>query len=215
VGLHRQVCAGVDPASADHLADRLGAEAWFVRVLAAVAASGLPDAWIGAGVIRDIVWGQLAGGFTPTGVKDIDVAFFDRADLSPARDEAADQTLRELADLPWEATNQAAVHTWFHQHFGGEPVPAFGGIHDAVASWPETATCVAVRSTRHGLDVCAPHGLTDLLDGVWRRNPARVSVRLSALRLADHRRRWPQLTVALDNTARYGRSADDLGEATH
>jgi uncharacterized protein len=215
VGLHRQLCSGVDPASADRLAARLEAEPWFLRALQAVAASDLPEAWIGAGVIRDVVWGQLAGGFTPGRVRDIDVAFFDPADLSAPRDEAAEQALRELADLPWEATNQAAVHTWFHQHFGGEPVPPFGGIHDAVASWPETATCVAVRSTPHGLDVCAPYGLADLLGGVWRRNPARVSVEVSERRFADHRRRWPTLTVAPHDAAGHGRSVDDLGEAAH
>lgn len=193
--LHRLSCPGVDAAAADRLAYRLASEAWFSRALDAAAASGLPDAWIGAGVIRDIVWGHLAGGFTPASVKDIDVAFFDPDDLGPTRDEAAEKALQAQADMPWEATNQAAVHTWYHRYFGGAPVAAFRDIHEAVASWPETGTCVAVRRTEQGLDVCAPHGLADLLDGVWRRNPARVSVRLSQIRLADHQRRWPQLTV--------------------
>jgi hypothetical protein len=195
VELHRLSCPGVDAAAADRLAYPLEREGWFSRALDAAAASGLPDAWIGAGVIRDIVWGPLAGGFTPASVKDIDVAFFDPDDLGPARDDAAERALQAQADLPWEATNQAAVHTWYHRYFGGAPVAAFRGIHEAVASWPETATCVAVRRTEQGLDVCAPHGLADLLDGVWRRNPARASVRRSQIRLADHQRRWPQLTV--------------------
>jgi hypothetical protein len=124
--LHRHVCCGVDAASADRLAGRLQTEPWFAGALDAAAASGLPDAWIGAGVIRDIAWGQLAGGFTPAGVRDIDVAFFDPADLSPARDESAVQVLQALVELPWEATNQAAVHTWYHHYFGGDPVPPFG-----------------------------------------------------------------------------------------
>jgi hypothetical protein len=140
VGLHRLSCPGVDAAAADRLAYRLASEAWFSRALDAAAASGLPDAWIGAGVIRDIVWGPLAGGFTPASVKDIDVAFFDPDDLGPTRDEAAEKALQAQADLPWEATNQAAVHTWYHRYFGGAPVAAFRGIHEAVASWPETGT---------------------------------------------------------------------------
>lgn len=139
----------------------------------------------------------LNGGFSAEDVHDIDVAFFDPGDLSAQRDDAARQTLSALLDRPWEATNQAAVHTWFSEYFGGPTVAAFTSIHDAVATWPETATCVAIRTTPIGLDVCAPHGLADLLDGVWRRNPARVSTDNSAVRLARHRvaDRWPSVTV--------------------
>ncbi len=157
------------------------AEPWLASALDAVAASGLPDAWIGAGVIRDVVWGQLHDGFDPALVRDVDVVFFDPGDLSPARDEAAQRRLGELAGRPWEASNQAAVHTWFHDYFGGPPVPPFASVHEAVATWPETATCVAVRRAPGGpapgdpdsgaLEVCAPHGLADLLGRTWRRNP--------------------------------------------
>jgi hypothetical protein len=177
---------------------RIRREPWLMRALLVVEASGLPDAWIGAGVIRDVIWGQLNGGFDPTTVHDIDVAFFEPADVSAGRDEAAQQRLHELADdLPWEATNQAAVHTWYHQYFGGPPVEAFTRVHDAVATWPEIATSIAVRNTPDGIDVCAPHGLTDLLTGVWRRNPTRVAIDRSEARLARQRptERWPSVTV--------------------
>ncbi|MGY0003795.1 nucleotidyltransferase family protein [Micromonospora sp. I033] len=64
--------------------------------------------------------------------------------------------------------------------------------------WPETATSVAVRLDAAGtLHVCAPLGLDDLLDGVWRRNPRRVTVELSRARLARHdpARRWPGVRI--------------------
>src|SRR5215469_5879969 len=120
-------------------------EPWFARALGAVAESGLPDAWIGAGAVRDVVWGQLYGEFSPDQVRDVDVAYFDPADLSAERDLKAKEMLAVLADMPWEATNQAAVHTWYHHHFGGHPVESFSSVHDAIATWPETATCVGVR----------------------------------------------------------------------
>jgi len=205
----RHECPGAHPALARELAGRVLAEPWLTEALDAVAASGLPDAWIGAGSIRDVVWGQLHDGFEPAGVRDVDVVFFDPGDLSPARDEAAQRRLGELADRPWEASNQAAVHTWFHRYFGGPPVPPFASVHEAVATWPETATCVAIRllaeggragglaSGGSGLEVCAPHGLADLLGGTWRRNPVRVSLATSRERLARQRiaARWPRITV--------------------
>ncbi len=168
-----------------------------MAALRAVASSDLPDAWVGAGVIRDLVWGQLHEGFRPEAVKDIDVAFFDPCDLS--RDVTTKRSITWLISpsLPWEATNQAAVHTWFDAHFGGPPVPPLVSVHDAVATWPETATCVAVRLLGQHIDICAPHGLDDLLNGVWRRNPTRVTWQESCDRLARHQvaRRWPKVTV--------------------
>ena len=190
-------CPGLDPDDSARLAELLAAEAWMQRALDAVAASGLPDAWIGAGVIRDLVWGGQHGGFDPAVVKDIDVAYFDADDLTMERDMAAQQTLLQLADLPWEATNQAAVHRWYQQYFGGPPVESFASVHDGIATWPETATCVAVRHGPVGMEICAPHGLADLLGGVWRVNPVRVTPAISQARLARQRVRvkWPLVTV--------------------
>ena len=213
----RHECPGAEPELARELAQSVLAEPWLASALDAVAASGLPDAWIGAGVIRDVVWGQLHDGFDPALVRDVDVVFFDPGDLSRARDEAAQRRLGELAGRPWEASNQAAVHTWFHEYFGGPPVPPFASVHEAVATWPETATCVAIRRAAGdpapgdpapgdpapgdpatgGLEVCAPHGLADLIEATWRRNPGRVSLATSRERLARQRvaARWPGVTI--------------------
>jgi hypothetical protein len=130
-------------------------------------------------------------------VRDIDVAFFDPAQLGTERDAAAQEMLTAMADLPWEVTNQAAVHRWYHEHFGGPPVDPFVSVHDAVATWPETATCVAVRLRTARIEVCAPHGLADLLGGVWRVNPARVTPEISLARLTRQRvrSRWPGVMV--------------------
>ncbi|MGI5521842.1 nucleotidyltransferase family protein [Micromonospora sp. CA-259024] len=71
-------------------------------------------------------------------------------------------------------------------------------IADAVATWPEYATAVGVRLDADGqVAVCAPYGLDDLLDGVWRRNPSRVSSEISRQRLARHRpvERWPSVGI--------------------
>jgi hypothetical protein len=194
---HLSECPNVDIQSTEALAGRVLAEPWLVEALDAVAASTLPHAWIGAGVVRDVVWGQLGGGFHPSTVRDIDVVFFDPDDYTEEREHAAERELAALAARPWEATNQAGVHTWYHRAFGGDPVPPFTTIHDAVATWPEYATSVAIRRTPDGLDVCAPHGLDDLLGGIWRRNPTRVSPEYSRTRLARQRvpERWPAVTV--------------------
>ena len=173
---------------------------WMMRVLAAVRDEHVPDAWVGAGALRDLVWGELYGsGFNPGDVRDIDVPFFDPHDLSRANDDRVTGQLYERwPEAPWEARNQAAVHTWYASKFGGDPVEPLTSIADAIGTWPETATAVAVRlGDDDQIEVCAPLGLTDLLGGVWRRNPRRVSLDRSLTRLARHRpeQRWPGVTV--------------------
>jgi uncharacterized protein len=103
-----------------------------------------------------------------------------------------------LPHVPWEAKNQAAVHTWYSGKFGGGAVQRLTSINGAVATWPETATAVAVRlRTDDVIETCAPFGIADLLNGVWRRNPRRVSLEQSLARLERHQpqTRWPNVTV--------------------
>jgi uncharacterized protein len=189
-------------ADEDRIRGIIRSSAWLMGVLRAVRQAGLPDAWVGAGVLRDLVWGELYGpGFTPGEVHDVDVAFFDPAEKSRRRDEQA--TARLLAagpGIPWQARNQAAVHTWYSGKFGGEPVAPLLSVVDAVATWPETATAVVVRLEPcggTGIEICAPLGLGDLLGGVWRRNARRASLEVSLARLARHQpaRRWPGVRV--------------------
>jgi hypothetical protein len=184
----------------DMLIDLIRSSAWMMRVLEAVRDEHIPDAWVGAGVLRDLVWGERFGsGFSPDRVRDVDVAFFDRQDLSRTNDDRVTERLQKrLPGVPWEATNQAAVHTWYAEKFGGGPVEPLTSIRDAVGTWPETATAVAVRlGADHAIEICAPLGIDDLFNGVWRRNPRRVSIEESVARLERHRphHRWPGVTV--------------------
>jgi len=184
----------------ERLTAHIRSSEWLVQVLETVRDEHIREGCVGGGVLRDLVWGERFGsGFSPRQVRDVDVAFLDPDDLSRANDALVTERLRRRApSVPWEACNQAAVHTWYTGTFGGGPVEPLTSIHDAVATWPETATAVAVRlGVGDSLEVVAPFGLADLLDGVWRRNPTRISTRQSLDRLERHQpqRRWPGVTV--------------------
>ncbi len=188
----------LDQPNAVRLERLVRASEWFMHVLEAVCACGAPDCWVGAGALRDLVWDQLHGGFVPQRVKDVDVAFFDPHDLRPERDQAVeDELARLLPGVRWDAKNQAAVHLWYQRRFGFAVQPLRSAA-DGVATWPETATAVALQLRKDGrLAIVAPCGLSDLLDGVCRRNPRRVSAeeyrrRLTAKRVAE---RWPRVRV--------------------
>jgi uncharacterized protein len=189
----------VEPARSAELRSILGRSTWFVGVLETVREVSPPNWWIGAGVIRDVVWEQrCSGAAAEIRTKDVDVAFFDGGDLSRDHDELIESELvRRRPDVAWEAKNQAAVHVWYPDRFGVQ-VPPFGSVPEAVATWPEYAVCVAARLASSGaIEICAPHGLDDLLDGVWRRHPTRVTVREYERRLAHKQpaSRWPGVRV--------------------
>lgn len=183
---------------AERLAALARATPWFMRALASVRCLGLRDWCIGAGAVRNLVWDALHAHAAPSHLPDVDVAFFDAADLTAASDAHLQQRLQALApELPWEVTNQAGVHRWFEQCFG-HPVAPLDSLHAAVASWPEYATAVGLwLGDDDTLHVIAPHGLDDLFAMVVRRNPARVSVETYRQRVASKRyaQRWPRVQV--------------------
>lgn len=159
---------------------------------------GPSGGYIGAGAVRSLVWNHLhgypIGSHAPT---DIDFIYHDPTDLSREYEARVADRLRAAApDAPWEVVNQARVHLWYRDSAGEAPLPA-ASLAAGIASWPETATCVAVRLTRDGLvDIIAPYGLTDLFGLVLRPSPAAdrqaYASRLATKRHADT---WPRLIV--------------------
>ena len=171
---------------------------WLVDALKAAREVEAPDWAIGAGAVRMAVWDRLHGFTNESLPTDVDLAFFDPRDFRRERDAEVTAELHELTpNLPWEATNQAAVHTWFHEVYG-EHVAPLRSTFEAVGTWPETATSVALRlRDDETIEVIAPHGLGDLLGMIHRRNPTRVSVaeynrRLESKRISE---RWPQARI--------------------
>jgi hypothetical protein len=157
-----------------------------------------PPQWvIGAGAIRDCVWAHLHG-FSPPAPRDVDLAFYDRNELGPEREGEVLREVREQApDLPWEVTNEARAHLWY-PHVHGVAIRPFLSTADAVASWPETATAVAIRLTADDrIRVVAPWGLADLFGIIWRHNPRIAPVAVFNERLRSKRivQRWPRVRI--------------------
>jgi len=169
-----------------------------MRALRAACEVDAPDWLISAGAIRSAVWDHLHGHEQPTPLADVDLGFFDPVDLSEEREAEVEGALRAaLPGVPWDAKNQARVHLWYERRFG-HPAPPLTSMADAVATFPEVASCVGVRLTAaDGLVVVAPHGLGDLLGLVHRHNPRLATVQEYERRLADKRvaEKWPRVTV--------------------
>jgi uncharacterized protein len=183
------------------LTQLIWAAPWLMSILETVRACNPPDWLVGAGVIRNLVWDHLHQFQTPTPLADIDVIFFDPQDIRSERDHMVQQQLAQrLPHVPWEATNQAAVHLWYEDVFGFS-VPALHSSEEAVGTWPETATSVAVRLLpTDQIHIVAPCGLSDLFNMVLRRNPCRVTREQFVQRLHSKQilRKWPRVQVIYD-----------------
>lgn len=161
------------------------------RLLALVRDLGLPDAWVGAGFVRNAVWDQLHGRAVIAPQGDVDVLWFDPACMDPAEDLRLEARLRAWApEVLWSVKNQARMHL----RNGQAP---YGSTGDAMRYWPETATAVAVRRTEDDqCEVLAPLGLEDLFDLVVRATPGKESVMAARMRDKGWLVQWPALRVA-------------------
>lgn len=170
---------------------------WLMSILEIVRETVSEQAYVGAGAIRDTVW-DIMSGVDSHSVRDVDVVYFDVSDTSEEREQTIRAALEnKSSDVLWDVTNQAGVHEWFHLKFGYR-VDALESLEDAVATWPEYATCVAVRIDSSGaLDIVAPYGLYDLMNKVVRRNPRRVSQAQYQRRIERKNgySRWPGVEV--------------------
>lgn len=155
------------------------------------------DACIGAGRVRNVVWNARVG--VNELADDVDVVFFDPSDLDPGRDEALQARLQAAwPAVRWEVMNQARVHCWY-RCAEGQALAPWPSLSAAIASWPETATCIAARlDAQDVLQLIAPHGLHDLLHGVLRPSPTPADPAAFAQRLAAKRwaQRWPGLRTS-------------------
>ena len=126
--------------------------------LRAVRSLGLPDWCIAAGFVRNRVWDHLHGIVPPRPPADIDVLYFDAADISKASEAAHEKHLQALLPgAPWQVRNQARMHVW-------KDLPPHRDTADAMTCWLETVTAVGVRlEADDRLTVVAPLGTDDLL----------------------------------------------------
>jgi hypothetical protein len=63
--------------------------------------------------------------------------------------------------LRFDVKNQARVHLWYGARFGC-PIAPYASVADAVATYPTTATAIALRREGGRLACIAPFGLDDL-----------------------------------------------------
>jgi hypothetical protein len=140
------------------IADIIAQDPVGIEQLRAVRALALPDWCIAAGFVRNRVWDHLHGIVPPRPTNDIDVLYYDAADLSKESEQDFERRLDAVLPAPWQVRNQARMHIW-------KGLPQHRDTADAMVYWLETVTAIGVRlEADDRLTVIAPHGVDDLVN---------------------------------------------------
>jgi uncharacterized protein len=176
----------------DKTAQILRSDPWRLACLETVAALGLPDWFLAAGFLRNAVWDHLHHRSVRTRLNDVDLVYYDRADISQQAEEHIAWHLRKtLPGVPWEVRNQARMHL---KH-GDAP---YADSTAAIAAWVEMPTCVGVCLEGDTMSFTAPFGLQHNWSLRVDPNPLKIPeavVYNGRIRDKEWTRLWPGLRI--------------------
>ncbi|MBL4630984.1 MAG: nucleotidyltransferase family protein [Paraglaciecola sp.] len=158
-------------------------------ILAAVSTLALPDCWVAAGFVRNLVWDHLHN--KNTDLNDVDVIYYSQTDTqSQLATNATSQLKKLLPEVNWQVKNQALMHIK-RQHC------QYANSRDAMTFWPEKETAVAVNIDKNGhFSILEPFALTSLFNGFITFNP-KADAPVFWRRIEQKRwlTTWPRLVV--------------------
>ena len=110
-----------------------------VRALACVSTLNLPQCYIAAGFVRNLVWDALHNFEVSTPLNDADVIYFSPEENDPNAYLSYESQLKQLMpEINWQVRNQANMHT----RNGDSP---YTSSLDAMSFYPEKETAIAIR----------------------------------------------------------------------
>ncbi|SJN58780.1 hypothetical protein VR7878_03036 [Vibrio ruber DSM 16370] len=153
---------------------------------------GLPQCYIAAGFVRNLVWDSLHHFKSATPLNDVDVIYFDPDESDPYAYLKYEAQLKGcMPQLNWQVRNQATMH----ERNGDQP---YQSSVDAMRYWPEKETAVAVRQTGlNQYELVAVFGIGSLVRGCITHNPKRSrTIFETRVHSKGWLVRWPCLKIA-------------------
>ena len=182
--------------SEQDISQLIRADKWRIDVLNVAERLDLPNWWIGAGFLRNLIWDAIEGN-PPRKERDVDLVYFDLAHKEPEYDWAMDEKLKSESPIAeWEVRNQARMH----YVNGFKP---YASTEEGISNWVETATCIAVRQRDGKLEYLFCHGTNDLFNLIARpieafKTEALLPVFYGRIEKKKWQVRWPSLQVVTD-----------------
>ena len=140
------------------LIDLLQKDSARMNVLSIVQSLNLPDCYVAAGFLRNLVWDSLHQ--SETELNDVDVVFFDKSDLDNLTSKKLTEQLNKACPrIRWELKNQAFMHLR-----NGDA--QYTSTLDAMRYWPEKETAIGAALNADGsISIVSAFGLESLFNG--------------------------------------------------
>lgn len=151
--------SGMTMINEDKIISIIYEDKWMMEILEAVKSLYLPDWWICAGFVRSKIWDTLHNLDERTPIPDIDVIYFNPANIDELEEKKYEQKLKCLnPHIPWSVKNEARMHI-------KSSMPPYISSVDAISKFPETATALGVKLNEDDhLILTAPCGIDDLIN---------------------------------------------------
>lgn len=159
---------------------------------------GLDQCMLTAGCLFQTIWNHQSKLPLTWGIKDYDVFYFDK-DLSFEAENkiinSAQELFRDL-DINVELKNQARVHLWYSNRFGGQ-YPKLESTKEGIDRYLISGTCLGLDVETH--QIYAPNGLSDTEQGILRINPKNYKLDLFYQKAKSYQDRWSWLEIIEPN----------------
>jgi len=114
-----------------------------VKALECIYQLDLPNCYLAAGFVRNLVWDHLHQKSESTPLNDIDVIYFDNMENDPTTYKKIESRLTSfMPEVNWQVRNQALMH----KRNDDKP---YNNLLDAMSYWPEKETAIAIRKLNH------------------------------------------------------------------
>jgi len=151
----------------------------------------IPNCYLAAGFVRNLVWDHLHQKSEATPLNDIDVIYFDNRESDLTTYKKIESSLTSLMpEVNWQVRNQALMH----KRNGDKP---YLNLLDAMSYWPEKETAIAIRKLNHGEYECiSAFGFESLFNLLLSHNTKR-SITIFNQRVTSKAwlERWHKLTI--------------------
>ena len=143
----------------DEIISLIKEDQWMMEILTSAKALNLPDWWICAGFVRSKIWDVLHDFSERTTIPDIDVIYFDPANIDVIQEKQLEAKLNSLMpNIPWSVKNQARMHLI-------SKMPPYLSSTDALSKFTETASALGVKLDEDDhVILTAPYGMRDVIN---------------------------------------------------
>ncbi len=169
---------------------------WMMDILKTTKTLQLPEWWICAGFVRSKIWDNLHRYEERTSLEDVDVIYYDPANLDESIEKKYEEKLKDLnMEIPWSVKNEARMHL-------KNNIQPYQSCVDAISKFPETATALGVKlNEMDEIIITAPCGIDDAIKGIIRPSPnflkSRGTIEIFEARILQKKwkQKWQMLQI--------------------